>query len=119
MSLQNNIPPMNGVNHRPPPSQQQQHQQGLGPQHGLPNIESVRRAYRTALTELTFNSKPIITNLTIMAQENQHAANVIVREIEQRLRSVSNRLVYFIKKERVVETPKHTLGTCGLALVLG
>jgi pre-mRNA cleavage complex 2 protein Pcf11 len=64
--------------------QQPQQQQNSG------DIEIVRRNYRSALSELTFNSKPIITNLTIMAQENQAAASLIVREIENQLRNVSN-----------------------------
>lgn len=49
-------------------------------------------AYRSTLTDLTNNSKPVINVLTILADENKELATHIVRIIEKRLREVSTRI---------------------------
>lgn len=50
--------------------------------------EDIRQDYEAELESLTFNSKPIISNLTIIAQENLGAAPLLARAIETRILKV-------------------------------
>jgi hypothetical protein len=58
------------------------------PRNGPRAREEVARDYDTALAELTFNSKPIINALTMIAEENIAYAEEIVAVIENKIRTV-------------------------------
>lgn len=52
--------------------------------------DQVAREYESELQELTFNSKPLINSLTIIAGENPQHAKEIVRAISKRIQTVRN-----------------------------
>lgn len=48
-------------------------------------LEAIRQDYLTSLSDLTSNSRPIINTLTVIAQENVHAAETITKTIEEHI----------------------------------
>ena len=54
----------------------------------LPSAE-VAADFREALQDLKLNSRPEISNLTIIAKENTEHAQAISRELENHIRTVS------------------------------
>lgn len=52
------------------------------------NSEEIKAEYTSSLTDLTFNSKPLINVLTMLAEENLAHAPLIVEAIEEHLDKV-------------------------------
>ncbi|XP_050299204.1 pre-mRNA cleavage complex 2 protein Pcf11 isoform X2 [Anthonomus grandis grandis] len=50
--------------------------------------EEIKAEYTSSLTDLTFNSKPLINVLTMLAEENLPSAKIIVEAIEEHLAKV-------------------------------
>ncbi len=61
---------------------------GIGNVGGQADKSEFASDYNNELMELTFNSKPIINNLTILAGENSSASEDIVKVIESRIAKV-------------------------------
>lgn len=53
------------------------------------DLEAIGEDFYSSLNDLTFNSRPIISTLTIIAQENVQAAPYITRSVERRIEKVS------------------------------
>jgi len=51
--------------------------------------EEIAEDYRSSLEDLAFNSRYEISNLTVIAKENIHAAQAIARTIEEHIAKVS------------------------------
>lgn len=58
------------------------------------DAEEVAEEYRSSLRDLVNNSKPLITMLTMLAEENRAHASVIVKVIEEHIQEVSGMLYY-------------------------
>lgn len=50
--------------------------------------EEIAEEYRSSLKDLVLNSKPLITMLTMLAEENITHAGVIVKAIEEHIKEV-------------------------------
>lgn len=51
--------------------------------------EEIKAEYTSSLADLTFNSKPLINVLTMLAEENLPNAKTIVEAIEEHLNKVN------------------------------
>lgn len=51
--------------------------------------EEIKAEYTSSLADLTFNSKPLINVLTMLAEENLPNARIIVEAIEEHLAKVN------------------------------
>lgn len=54
----------------------------------LHHPHDIAQDYKCSLMDLTFNSKPIINNLTIIAHENMEFAHIITKVIEEHINKV-------------------------------
>ena len=54
----------------------------------------IEEEYKSSLSDLTVNSKPLITMLTMLAEEYKPHASVIVKSIEEHIKNVC--IVIFI-----------------------
>jgi pre-mRNA cleavage complex 2 protein Pcf11 len=68
------------IYHQPPPA----------PPAYTVDAASFRREYMTRLSELTFNSRPMIQHLSMLAQDSSRFADIVAQCIEEHIRTVSH-----------------------------
>ena len=64
----------------------------IDPEYKNKMAEEIAAEYRTSLEDLTFNSKPVINMLTMVAEENIEHAEEITRVIQERINKVHDRV---------------------------
>lgn len=76
----------------------------------MADAEEVVEEYRSSLADLTINSKPLISMLTMLAEDHSQYAQHIVQLIEQHLQKV---LLYTFFSVRIYNLPQHRIFPCG------
>ena len=66
--------------------------------------EDICEEYESSLEDLTFNSKPLINVLTMLAEENSQHASSITKLIASRIHQVCVK-VKFVSKNYINDTP--------------
>lgn len=65
-------------------------------------IEEVSNEYKSAIQDLTFNSKPLINALTMLAEDNKESGAIIIQVICDRIKEVN---IYNIFHLNVLSVP--------------
>lgn len=85
--------PYSQIYHQPPPP---------APSTYHVDAASFRREYMTRLSELTFNSRPMIQHLSMLAQDSSRFADIVAQCIEGHIRRVSHSYILYYLCERLV-----------------
>ena len=67
-----------------------------------PKVAAILRDFEKALEDLTFNSKPLINDLTMAAEKYKPIANGIVKKIEARVLEVASLAFFFVVQTSLV-----------------